>query len=427
MSTNYVSSLGDTAAGIVTLVFTGEGYSTCAEAKDSLDIIYNPGPSVDAGNGQNICSDSPMISISGQVQIATGGVWTTSGSGSFIDSTSLFTDYIASSADTSFGSVTLYLTTTGNDDCPAAIDSLEVNFAPMPFANAGLDDAVCSTNPNYVLNGTYNVATGAYWTTSGTGSFTDTLDLNTTYFPTPADTVVGSVYLILTTTGNGICPAFADSMELTFTPDRISVFAGNDSTICADSVLLNGAVSIATGGIWSTNGTGLFNPSDSLLTPSYYFSDLDTAVGSVKLFLTSTGNGGCPPKVDSVTYTIQDPLLIESSVLDTLCAYSDLIPISVSVSTGSVLWSSLGDGTFDPSTNGLVTGYLPGSNDLSSGTTTLISTSQNNGACAAKTDTSFISFIQLPNADFSATQVCALSITQFTDLSTSSDGLTEWN
>ena len=318
----------------------------------------------------------------------------------------------------------MYLTTTGNDGCPPAIDSLEITFSPVSVANAGPDDAVCATNPNYVLSGAFGVATGAFWTSSGTGSFVDPLDMNTTYVPSPTDTVTGSVFLILTTTGNGICPATIDTMELTYTPDIITVFAGNDSTICADSVQLNGIVTIAIGGIWTTAGSGTFSPNDSLLTANYLFSLVDTATGSVMLYLTTTGNGGCAAKTDSVVYSIQDPLLISASVVDTVCAYPTLVPISVSVTTDTVIWSTLGDGSFSPSANDTSTNYMPGTVDLSSGQVILVVTSLNNGACAARTDTSIITFIQLPTADFISTQVCALSTTQFTDLSTSPDGIT---
>ncbi|MBL4652670.1 MAG: PKD domain-containing protein, partial [Flavobacteriales bacterium] len=426
LTPNYVSSGGDVAAGSITLVLTGFSYGSCPAATDSVDIIYDPGPSVDAGNNQNVCADSPDIILNGQVQIATGGDWTTSGTGTFVDASDLATTYTASDADTATGTVILYLTTTGNAGCPPAIDSLELTFSPVPVANAGPDDAVCATNPDYVLSGAFGVATGAYWTSSGSGSFIDVLDMNTTYLPSPADTVAGSVFLILTTTGNGICPATIDTMELTYTADIITVFAGNDSTICADSVQLNGIVTIALGGIWTTTGGGTFSPNDSLLTANYLFSIADTTSGSVILYLTTTGNGGCAAKMDSVTYSIQDPLLISASVVDTVCAYPTLVPVAVSVTTDSVIWSTLGDGNFMPSASDTSTNYLPGTNDLSSGQVILVVTSLNNGACAARTDTSIITFIQLPTADFTSTQVCALSTTQFTDQSTSPDGITNW-
>ena len=425
--TNYVSSDADTAAGTINLVLIGFGYSTCPIATDTLTIFYDPGPSVNAGNAQNTCADSPIINVSGAVQIATGGVWTTSGTGTFADPLALTTVYTASNVDTALGSVFLYLTTTGNAGCPAAIDSIEIIFAPTPLAYAGPDDAICAGNPTYILGGSFGIATGAYWSSTGTGSFGDVLDLNTTYFPTPADTVSGSIYIILTTTGNGLCPATIDTMQLTFTPNVISVFAGNDSTICADSVQLNGIVNIAFGGLWSTAGTGSFSPNDSLLAANYLFSQTDTANGSVVLYLTTTGNGGCAAKIDSVVYSIQDPLLISASVIDTLCAYPAPIPYIVNVTSSSVIWSTLGDGTFSPNNIDTVGTYTPGTTDLSSGQAILISTSQNNGACAAITDTSIITFIQLPTADFTSDQVCALSNTQFTDLSNSPDGIAGWN
>jgi gliding motility-associated-like protein len=215
-------------------------------------------------------------------------------------------------------------------------------------------------------------------------------------------------------------------LVLSFTPYLISVFAGNDSIICSATTQLNGVVNIATGGVWTTSGTGTFLPADSLLNASYQFSTADTSAGTVNLYLTSTGNGGCLGSSDTVTYSFADLITLNASVFDTTCAIPFPIPINVSVSTGSIIWSTLGDGTFDPSATAASSNYIPGATDLINGSVILIATSQNNGTCAAQTDTSLITFVPAPTADFTSTQVCANDSTQFTDASFAVDGIINW-
>ena len=62
-----------------------------------------------------------------------------------------------------------------------------------------------------------------------------------------------------------------------------TVNAGTDITTCKDitSIALNGYVTIATGGTWTTSGSGTFNPNATTLTASYIPSAADTAAGTV--------------------------------------------------------------------------------------------------------------------------------------------------
>ena len=68
-----------------------------------------------------------------------------------------------------------------------------------------------------------------------------------------------------------------------------------NQTLCADvaSVSLNGTITHATGGTWSTSGSGSFSPNSNTLNASYIPSATDTATGTITLTLTTTGNGLC--------------------------------------------------------------------------------------------------------------------------------------
>ena len=67
-----------------------------------------------------------------------------------------------------------------------------------------------------------------------------------------------------TSTNNGGCLASSDTVLINVTPGPI-VNAGADQTVCANNATVNltGNITHATGGIWSTNGSGTFNPNNT--------------------------------------------------------------------------------------------------------------------------------------------------------------------
>jgi glucuronoarabinoxylan endo-1,4-beta-xylanase len=75
-----------------------------------------------------------------------------------------------------------------------------------PVVHAGSNQTICS-NVSAVLAGTVGTpATGGKWVSSGSGSFSPgNTDLNATYTPSQNDITAGSVTLILSSTGTGVC------------------------------------------------------------------------------------------------------------------------------------------------------------------------------------------------------------------------------
>ena len=430
LNADYIISPADSAAGAFTLILTTTGnVMGCPSAFDSLNVTFLPVPSVDAGINQTVCANNANVSLSGTVDTnAVGGVvWTSSGTGVFTpDSVSLNAIYIPSNADTAVGTVTLILTTFGS--CVIVADSITVVITDAPVVDAGVDAFVCSTNPNVILNGSIAVATGGIWTTSGTGTFSpNNTDLNATYTPSNADTAAGSVMITLTSTGNGNCLAALDTMLITITSDAIAVDAGNDTTVCAGIISLNGTISIASGGIWSALGSGTFSPSNILLSTDYIFSNADTAAGSVMLILTTTGNGGCAAKSDTIVVSIQGALSINISAPSSACAGAGAVPVSATVSTGQGTWSTLGDGTFTPNNTSLNPLYIPGSGDFTANNVTLVFTSTNTGACAPVSDSATVILIPSPIPDFNYAGVCPNDTTAFSDATTTVGNIVSWD
>jgi gliding motility-associated-like protein len=429
LSSSYIPSAADTTAGNVILTLTTTGNGQCNAYNDQLVITFTNIPVANAGGNQTVCADINGVSLSGGVQFASGGIWTTNGTGVFSPNNStLNVTYIPSAIDTAVGSVTLTLTTSGNGSCQAYNNQSFITIDPAPKAFAGNDTSICITNPNVPLNGWVMNANGGVWSTSGSGTFipSNTV-MNPTYVTSAGDQAGGNIEIYLTTTGNGLCNAVRDTMIISITPLNITVFAGNDSLVCGDySLALNGSFGGATGGIWTTLGDGHFGNDSTNLNANYYFGPNDTVANFVNLILTTTGNGGCLAQNDTIHIDIQDPLVLLLSALDSTCRNGEEFNVSSNTSTGAGLWSTSGDGTF-ANNNSLSTTYFFGSTDTSQIGTTLYFTTQNNGVCAAITDSIYVTYVDAPNVDFSFNLACLNDPTQFSDLSNAIGNLTSWN
>lgn len=104
------------------------------------------------------------------------------------------------------------------------------------------------------------------------------------------------------------CPPVNKSVAVTAFSVPITANAGADQIKCIQNPLaiLNGTVTGATGGIWS-GGTGTYTPNNTTLSNLGYMpTATEIAAGFVKLILTTTGNGTCPSKTDTVKITFQN-------------------------------------------------------------------------------------------------------------------------
>lgn len=169
----------------------------------------------------------------------------------------------------------------------------------------------------------------------------------------------------------------------------ISANAGPDFTICKGSptVALSGTVTNATGGTWS-GGTGTFSPVSNSVSTNYIPTSAELTAGSVQLYLTTTGNSGCPPDKDTVVVSFQNIPLSNAGPNATVCANNSTVNLSGTVtgfaSTGQ--WSTAGNGVFTSSTN-LNTSYMPGTGDISAGSVIITLSSTGNGVCPPATST----------------------------------------
>ncbi len=154
---NYIPSQADLDAGDVTLTFA---VNSCNQATDDVVITFTPSPVVAAGTDITVCSSETEVQLLGSVSGASAtGLWTSSGSGTFIpNANTLNAQYQFSAQDEDDQVITLVLKATDIGNCINVSDSLTLNIFPEGTAEAGENVVACDNNPEVQLAG---VLTGA--------------------------------------------------------------------------------------------------------------------------------------------------------------------------------------------------------------------------------------------------------------------------
>ncbi len=306
--------------------------------------------------------------------------------------------------------------------CDDTVQTVVYIVAP-PIALAGNDTFACTNNSTVGLGGNILNATGGMW--NGLGTFNpNNSTYNATYTPVQAELDSGYAILILQTTGYTLCSHDFDTVRITFAPGPV-VDVGVDLFACRDTPFVNvcGTVSVASGGVWSTSGSGSFSTPNQLCT-DYMPSAADAAAGSVMLWMTSTGNGSCLPETDTLILFLTPPPNVTAIGPDTACSNVPFV-VTANTATGAGFWTTNGDGSFANDTN-LITTYLPGTTDLSTGSVQIIFNSTNNGGCRQQRDTLNITVIPAPNSGLQYISACPGFPVIFADQTQSVVSIVSW-
>lgn len=157
----------------------------CAPAYDYVHIKINHEPNVDAGPDGQICHGGvwPLTGATASNYLSIH--WTTTGTGTFSNPTSLNPVYTPSLADEAVGSVTLTLYANGINVCPDNSDAmvLTINAIPPPLACPNdtvvyTDQGLCSAYVNVPLT---NLSISTNCITSIINSYTNTDNASGTY------------------------------------------------------------------------------------------------------------------------------------------------------------------------------------------------------------------------------------------------------
>lgn len=189
LTPTYTAAAGD-AGNAVTLTMTvSNGGCTAATATYTVNVIGLP--VVVAGTNFGVCADSVDIAIGTGASVANGAgtEWTSSGTGTFTDASSVNgATYTPSPADITAGSVILTLTSFGNSPCgnTTATKTLTLYPLPTPVVITPSSQSICPgtivalnaaggvVEPNALysdnFNGTLSFTMGG--TTSGGSAFT---------------------------------------------------------------------------------------------------------------------------------------------------------------------------------------------------------------------------------------------------------------
>lgn len=304
LNATYTPTAAETSQGFADLLLLTTGNGICSVDTDTVRITFTAGPTVAAGNDIFVCRDTAYVPVNGNVTVASGGQWTTTGSGTFANPNNLSTNYLPSAADTSAGSVVLVLTTTGNGTCLASNDSVTIFFSPPPNVYATAADSACSGVP-FPISASTATGAGTWSTLGGDGSFPGgTTSLNSSYQPGINDAAVGSIILVFTTTNNGGCQPQRDTVTVTLIPSPTGLFA--TSSVCPGVAMPFNDQSTSVTPItnWSWN-FGDSSPNNTSQNPTHVYANGGTY--SVTLVVTSS-NGCIDTTVMPVTvYPFPDP------------------------------------------------------------------------------------------------------------------------
>ncbi|GAC1306937.1 MAG: hypothetical protein NVSMB24_18000 [Mucilaginibacter sp.] len=207
-------------AGVYILTVNSNG---CPSLPDSVIVSVDDFPQADAGSALIACQSDSSIQLNGKISGGTTtGVWSSNGSGTFSPAANqLNAKYIFSAQDKTTGNVVLTLTSTSKDDCNFASSNTTVTFQPLPTADAGPNQEVCSQMTSVQLNGKATNQSGVYWVSKGSGTFVPSANVaNPLYFPS-ADEIKSGVDTLIFNAVSTVCSTAASQVVIRYIPPPI--------------------------------------------------------------------------------------------------------------------------------------------------------------------------------------------------------------
>ena len=408
----YSPSLADKALGTVSLIVTTINNGKCGTDADTVVVTITPAPVLNTGGTATMCSSS-TYTFNATASGTFSGTWTTPGTGTFTPSAAaLNAMYQPSASDILSGTVPFTLTSTNNGNCLPVTSTFVLTIHKQPTLTSTPLPTICSTASVVALNSTVTgISTGAVWTSNGTGSIVANGTTSAFYYLSAADKTLTQLAYTLTSTGNGACAASSSVMPLSITP-LATVTAGSHQRLCStqNSVALNGNVSGGTtSGVWTTSGSGTTSPSASQLQTTYFYSPADIQNGLITFTLTSTNNGVCASRKDTLSLRIIQQATISALPNRTLCSHLPTASLTATITgfSNTGVWSTSGTGTIANTTT-TSTIYTFSPVDQLNSPVTFTLTSTNNDVCVADTRTTSITIVPIATVNAGVNQfICS--------------------
>jgi gliding motility-associated-like protein len=406
--TSYSFSAADVNNGGVTFSLTSTGNGVCPPTTSVMPLLITKIAAVNAGVNSPICSTSPVIVLNGTVSSPSGtGVWSSSSTnaGFSPNNSALNANYAVNSTDLQNGFVTFTLASTNDGPCGSVIDTVNITIIQYASVDAGLSQTLCSSDGSVQLGGsvqsTYGTGT---WISNGSGVFSPSPStLNAFYVFSTADINTGSVTFTLVSTNNGPCAANSATRSMQLVKQPTMSIAG-PTAICAYSpqIALSGTVNGGGfTGVWISNSSGGFNPSNTSLNPTYSISAADVSAGSVLITFLSTNHSPCSQAADTLRVGIKTPPVANAGNYPAVCSSAGGIQLAGSVTgaSGTGQWFTNGNGGFSPSATALNPIYQPSQSDIQNGGVTVTLTSTGNGACPASSSQATLVILTQPTVE----------------------------
>jgi PKD repeat protein len=417
----YNPSLNDITAGPVTLTLEAFTDAPCNDPfTDNMILDINYASFLDAGPDTTVCDLLPHTIVGTVAQDYQTITWTTSGSGTLTNANTETPTYTPSEDDYNNGTITITCTLT-QTACTDNVDSFEMTIVKHPEVYAGADVTICSVDPHSLVDATISEHyTSLQWTSSGTGSFSNTTIVNPVYYPSPEDIAAGNVTLTFEAFTDAPCPGtFTDNMTITINEAPI-LEVGADRTVCdliahpITGVTAQNFQSIT----WSSSGSGTFTGGNTA-NPSYTPSEEDYINGSV-VITADMVQLPCDDISDSFVMTIKKHPEVFAGDDITICEIEtpQLNLATINEHYTSFQWSTSGTGSFD-NTSVLHPVYFPSAEDANNGMVTLTLEAFTDAPCPGTfTDDVLVTIMKEPIIDAGEDKLVCNTIPHLIDSAT---------
>lgn len=126
---------------------------------------------------------------------------------------------------------TYSVTVTDANGCTPALGTVVIGTQALPNeANTGPDLIGCLNSLPLQLNGAVTNASGGSWS-GGTGIFLGS-GLNAQYMPSSAEIQAGGTTLVLSTTGNSLCPVATDTLNILLSNSFLNASVSSTAVLC---------------------------------------------------------------------------------------------------------------------------------------------------------------------------------------------------
>jgi hypothetical protein len=268
----------------------------------TINIAPAP-PGANAGNNATTCT--PTFTLSGNSPGSATGTWTlVSGSGTFSNASQNSTQV------NNLGLGANVFRWTIANACTSSSATVTITYTPAQAANAGTDQNICNTLTQLAGNAATGNASGLWTVFSGSGTFGNANQGNSSVFNLGAG--LNQFIWTLTTPG---CNPKSDTVRITRSVEPTAAFAGQDQSVCTASTNLAGNVITTGTGLWT-----LVSGSGQILDTASPTSQVIGLAPGISVFRWTSSNGSCPSSQDEVSITYTPTVQANAGQDQSLCA-----------------------------------------------------------------------------------------------------------